>query len=46
MTPFGPFPPNIIILEPAKTDECPYLAGGGVPLILGLIHLDELTSKT
>jgi hypothetical protein len=36
----------MIILEPASTDECPYLAGGGVPEIFGLIHLEELTSST
>lgn len=44
--PFGPLPPKIMILEPAKTAECPYLGGGGVPEILGLIHLEELTSST
>ena len=43
---FAPFPPNMIILDPAKTDVCPYRAGGGVPEILGFIHLEELTSKT
>jgi hypothetical protein len=36
----------MIILEPASTAECPYLAEGGVPEILGLIHLEEFTSST
>ena len=45
-TPLEPFPPKIIILEPANIAEWPYLAGGGVPDIFGLIHLDEFTSKT
>jgi hypothetical protein len=36
----------MMILDPAKTDVCPYLGGGGVPEILGLIHLEEFTSRT
>jgi len=39
-------PPKIIILDPARIAEWPYLAEGGVPEILGLIHLEALTSKT
>jgi hypothetical protein len=39
-------PPNTIILEPARTAVCPYLAIGGVPEIFGFIHLEELTSNT
>jgi|APCry1669190591_1035303.scaffolds.fasta_scaffold159432_1 hypothetical protein len=36
----------MIILDPARTEVCPYLGGGGVPEILGFIHLEELTSRT
>jgi hypothetical protein len=36
----------MIILEPARTDEWPYLYGGGVPDILGFIHREEFTSST
>lgn len=32
---FSPFPPKIIILEPAKIALCEYLGPGGVPLIFG-----------
>ena len=35
--PFAPLPPKIIILEPAKTAEWPYLGSGGVPDILGFL---------
>jgi len=35
-----------MILDPASTEEWPYLGGGGVPDTLGLIHLDEFTSNT
>ena len=45
-TDFEPLPPKMIILDPARTAECPYLGGGGVPDIFGVIHLDEFTSNT
>jgi hypothetical protein len=35
-----------MILDPARIAEWPYLDGGGVPDILGLIHLEEFTSNT
>jgi hypothetical protein len=34
-----------MILEPANTAEWPYLGAGGVPEGLGMIHLEEFTSK-
>ena len=33
--PFSPFPPKIIILEPARIALWLYLGAGGVPDILG-----------
>ena len=42
-TVFSPFPPKIIILDPAKIAECWYLGAGGVPEILFFFYYKIIT---
>jgi hypothetical protein len=36
---FSPLPPKMMSLEPASTEEWPYLAAGGVPEIFGFFRV-------
>lgn len=44
-TVYSPLPAYIMILFPARHAVWPYLGAGGVPVVLGLVHLLLFTSN-